>query len=862
MLFLGRLQEAISCQFRQLDRIGWREMKCARCGADNSGSQRFCGECGTKLTQPRESPTAQTAEIQTPDSELRTGTTFAGRYQVIEELGKGGMGRVYKVLDTRINEKIALKLIRRDLCPDKETVERFSNELKFARKIRHKNVCQMFDLGESEGTHYITMEYVSGEDLKAMIRMSGQLGIATAIAVARQVAEGLEEAHKLGIVHRDLKPQNIMIDREGKARIMDFGIARSLKGQGITRAGTIIGTPEYMSPEQVEGRDVDQRSDIYSLGVILYEMLTGRVPFDGDSPFTVGMKIRSEIPRDPKEFNRQIPPDLSRLVLKCIEKDRQARYQDAREVDEELEKIEKGIPTAARIIPPTKPVASKEITVTFRQKQILISAVVLVAAVLIGVTLWWFPPRNERIPSVPEKPSLAVLPFEDLSPQKDQEWFCNGITEEIINRLSNIRELKVPARTSAFYFKGKQQDIREIGKTLGVSAVLEGSIQKVGTRLRARVQLVNIADGYHLWSEEYDREVKDVFAMQDEIAIAVVDKLKVTLLGDEKAQLVKHRAVNPAAYEEYLKGLDGWWQWSEEGMTSALRHFGRAIEIEPDYAPAYAGMGLVHITGSGWAHIWPPREGVPKGREFAKKAISLDPALAECYVALGWACMNFDWDWAGAEKELKKALELNPNSSSALDAYSGLLAVRGHFEEAIAVQKRALELDPLSPALWHDMCFPYFEAGELDRAIPPLRKALELDRNFHQSRVLLAFCYHLSGKAAEAAVEFQTLGQLAPDLPLALGSVGYFCAVTGRPEDARKLVSELDQMARKRYVPSWARAIVYIGLGQKSPALDWLEKGCEEHDGWMWTLSRDPWYDPLRKEPRFQALLKKVGPNK
>ena len=334
-------------------------MKCARCGADNSESQRFCGECGTKLTRPGEAATAQTAEIQTPDNDLTTGTTFAGRYQIIEELGKGGMGRVYKVLDTRIKEKIALKLIRRDLCPDKETVERFSNELKFARKIRHKNVCQMFDLGEAEGTHYITMEYVPGEDLKNMIRMSGQLGTATAIAVARQVSEGLEEAHKLGVVHRDLKPQNIMIDRDGKARIMDFGIARSLEGQGITRAGTIIGTPEYMSPEQVEGREVDQRSDIYSLGVILYEMLTGRVPFEGDTPFTVGVKIRSETPRDPKEFNPQVPPDLSRLVLKCLEKDRQARYQDASEVHEELEKIERGIPTAARIIPPTKPVTSK-----------------------------------------------------------------------------------------------------------------------------------------------------------------------------------------------------------------------------------------------------------------------------------------------------------------------------------------------------------------------------------------------------------------------------------------------------------------------------------------------------------------------
>jgi len=765
-------------------------------------------------------------------------------------------------LDTRINEKIALKLIRRDLCPDKETVERFSNELKFARKIRHKNVCQMFDLGEAEGTHYITMEYVSGEDLKNMIRMSGQLGTATATAVARQVSEGLEEAHKLGIVHRDLKPQNIMIDREGKARIMDFGIARSLKGQGITRAGTIIGTPEYMSPEQVEGREVDQRSDIYSLGVILYEMLTGRVPFEGDTPFTVGVKIKSETPRDPKEFNAQVPPDLSRLVLKCLEKDRQARYQDAREVHAELEKIERGIPTAARIIPPAKPATLKEITVTFRQKQILISAVILVAAVVIGGIGWWLLPRKEQIPSVPEKPSLAVLPFEDLSPQKDQDWFCSGITEEIINRLSNIRELKVPARTSAFFFKGKQQDIREIGKTLGVTTVLEGSIQKVGTRLRARVQLINIADGYHLWSAEYDREAKDVFAIQDEIALAVVDKLKLTLLGEEKARLATHRAINPAAYEEYLKGLDSWWQWTDEGMKGAILHFSRAIELEPDYAPAHAGMALAYISASTFVQLWPPREGVPRGKEFAQKAIELDPALAEGYIARGLARQYYDWDWDGAESDFKKALKLTPNLPLALDNNASFVWMRGRFDEAEMLLRRALERDPLSAALYNDLAYTYSLSSRDDQAITQFRKALELDRNFHLSRLHLAFSYRFVGKAAEAAAEFQMLAQLAPDLPYVQGALGYFYAVTGRSAEAQRVLADLDRLARERYVTHWARAIVYIGLGQNGLALDWLEKACEERDGWIWALSVEPWYAPLRKEPRFQALLKKIGPNK
>ena len=334
-------------------------IKCPKCNTDNPDTQKFCGECATPLPSSEDIKVSITKTLETPKEELTSGSTFAGRYQIIEELGRGGMGRVYKATDTKIKEKVALKLIKPEIASDKNTIERFSNELKFARKIRHKNICQMFDLGEEQGAHYITMEYVSGQDLKGLIRQSGQLAIGTTISIAKQVCEGLAEAHRLGVVHRDLKPSNIMIDKEGSARIMDFGIARSLKAKGITGTDVMIGTPKYMSPEQVEGKEADQRSDIYSLGIILYEMVTGRVPFEGDTPFTIGVKHKSEIPKDPKELNVQIPDNLSHLILKCMEKEKDNRYQSAGEARSELENIEKGIPTPVSISPKKESKAAK-----------------------------------------------------------------------------------------------------------------------------------------------------------------------------------------------------------------------------------------------------------------------------------------------------------------------------------------------------------------------------------------------------------------------------------------------------------------------------------------------------------------------
>lgn len=369
-------------------------IECPKCHSGNPDDSIYCGKCTTPL-KPSEDIPARTETIEAPREELTTGSTFAGRYQIIEEIGKGGMGRVYKTQDIELKEKVALKLIKPEISADKKTVERFQNELKFARKIVHRNVGRMYDLGKEEGSYYITMEYVEGQDLRGMIRQSKQLTIGTAISIAKQMSEGLAEAHRLGVIHRDLKPSNIMIDMDGNSRIMDFGIARSIEGKGITGAGVMIGTPEYMPPEQAEAKEVDQRSDIYSLGIILYEMVTGRVPFEGDTALSIAMKHKGEEPKDPKEYNAQIPEDLSRVIIRCMEKDKGNRYQSAGEVHSELENIEKGIPATEKVIPKRKPITSKEITVTFGLKRLVIPVLLIVVLAIIAVVTWQFHPESK-----------------------------------------------------------------------------------------------------------------------------------------------------------------------------------------------------------------------------------------------------------------------------------------------------------------------------------------------------------------------------------------------------------------------------------------------------------------------------------
>jgi serine/threonine protein kinase len=486
---------------------------CSRCRADNPETQRFCGECGTPLpsgnqAQQPDSPKADyiplssmTETLQTPVRELTTGSSFAGRYQVIEELGHGGMGRVYKVFDTDIKEKIALKLLRPEIALDKETIERFSNELKLARKISHRNVCRMFDLGKSEGTTFITMEFVPGEDLKKLVRKTGQLGAGRALAIAKQVCEGLAEAHHLGVVHRDLKPQNIMVDEDGNARIMDFGIARSLRGRGITGPGVMIGTPEYMSPEQIEGKEVDERSDIYSLGVVLFEMVTARVPFEGDTPFTIGVKHKSEKPRNPRDLNAQLPEDLSRLILRCLEKDKAKRYQTAGELHADLEKVEQGLPTTELVVAQKKSFTSREITVKFNLRKLavpLLAAIVLAGA---AVIIWKFIP-HKGVPAGPKiENSIAVISFKNQSGDPAFDYLQEAIPNLLITNLEN---------TGLFYvitWERMQDIIKQLGgkpaptidsdlgfelcRREGIKAIAIGSFTKAGDVFRTDVKILD-----------------------------------------------------------------------------------------------------------------------------------------------------------------------------------------------------------------------------------------------------------------------------------------------------------------------------------------------------------------------------------
>jgi len=453
-------------------------MKCPKCDFENPEQNRFCNKCATPLPEPEEGSVHITKTLVAPTLELTSGSTFAGRYQVIEELGKGGMGRIYKVVDKKINEEVALKLIRPEIAADKNTIKRFSNELKFARKISHRNVGRMYHLGEEEGIHYITMEYVPGENLKDMIGMMGQLSPGQAVSIARQVCEGLSEAHKLNVVHRDLKPNNIIIDREGNARIIDFGIARSLKAKCITRSRMMVGTPEYMSPEQVEAKEVDQQSDIYSLGVVLYEMVTGMIPFDGETPLSIAMKHKSEEPQDPRGINSQIPEDLSRVILKCMEKNKEKRFQTVEELLSELDKIEEGFSTAEIISPSRWPLTGKEIREIFWKRWKLIAtlfAVVIVA----GIGFFLFRGKTPSLP-IAERKMLVVLPFENLGPPGD-EYFADGLTEEITSRLASLHGLGVISRTSARQYKGTDKTIKMIGDEVLVTC-LRGPCAGIGVR--------------------------------------------------------------------------------------------------------------------------------------------------------------------------------------------------------------------------------------------------------------------------------------------------------------------------------------------------------------------------------------------
>jgi serine/threonine protein kinase/tetratricopeptide (TPR) repeat protein len=786
--------------------------KCPKCQAENPETARFCLDCGMPFSSIRDLSPEATKTIKAPLKELTRGSLFARRYEIIEELGKGGMGKVYRVFDKKIDEEVALKLIMPEIAADAETIKRFSNELKLARKIGHRNVGKMYELMEEEGAHFITMEYVPGENLKSMIRMSGQLGIGTAISIAKQICEGLAEAHRLGVVHRDLKPGNIMMDREGIVRIMDFGIARSLKMKGITGEGMIIGTPEYMSPEQVQGKEADQRSDIYSLGIILFEMLTGKVPFEGDTSLSIALKQVSEPPPNPKAFNRQIPEELSRIVLKCMNKKKESRYQDIEKLILELETV-----------------GDKE-------------------------------PAEGKISEMKWKSSIAVLPFVDLSQEQDQEYFCDGLAEELINALSKIRELRVVARTSAFAFKNKPEDVREIGKKLGVKTVLEGSVRKAGNRLRITVQLIDVGGAYHLWSERYDKETKDVFSIQDEIASAVVNNLKIELIGEEKVRLIKRYTEDLNAYSLFLEGLFFWNKRTEEGIKKAISLFDQAIQRDQHYAIAYAGIAnsflLLPIYSS-----FNPKDAHHRAKEAIKNALEIDNNLPEAIVSQALFKLFYDRNWSGAEQDFKQALTINPGYAFARTLYaSELMVITARFDEAIEEMKRSLEMDPLSLVASRDIGMIYYYARKFDQAILSLKKTIEMDPNFIHAHGLLGLVY------LEKSMYEEALFELKREVDISGGSdptaelwIGIAHARMEKVDDANEILENILKRTAQSYICPYFVSLLYFGLKENKEGFNWLNRAYEENDSWLNFMKVDPGLEGVRSDPRFRALIEKMN---
>jgi TolB-like protein/tRNA A-37 threonylcarbamoyl transferase component Bud32/Flp pilus assembly protein TadD len=835
-------------------------MKCPRCQFENPADSRFCNKCGTQILSPQ-GPVSftQTVTIQTPLKELTVGTTFAERYQVIEELGKGGMGRVYKAFDTEIKETVALKLLNPEIASDENVIERFRNELKLARKISHRNVCRMYDLGRVENTTYITMEYVSGEDLKTLLRRIGQFTAKRAIIVSEQVAEGLAEAHRLGVIHRDLKPQNIMIDRDGNARIMDFGIARSLKGLGITDTGVIIGTPDYMSPEQLEGQEADRRSDIYALGVILYEMVTGEPPFEGETPLILAMKHKTEKARDPRERNAHIPEEMSRLILRCLEKDRERRYQSADEILKDLKAIAKQIPSTRDVTAEIPKVVRPRRKILWTVGAVLIF---LMAAAAVGYLFFKRGSKEQPVGTVRTaagkyKSSIAVLPFEDLSPQKDQESLCNGITEDLITKLASIGQLKVISRTSAMRYKNVEKDVRLIGKELDVATILEGSIQKEKDNIRINVQLVNVEDGSHLLAESYDRKLQSLFTIQDEISKAIVNALRIELVAGQEYMLVKRYTQNPDAYNLYLEGRLNWNKRTEASLKKSIDLYQEAIIKDPKFALAYAGIAdtyniLADLT------LLRPTEAFPKAKEAAEKALEIDEALAEGYISRAFVKFMYDWDWMGAEIDFSWAIGLNPSYATAYQWYGNLLIDLGRFDEALAKLEKAKELDPRSLSINTDLADLFYSSRRYDEAIKQAKNALALDPNYHSAHRILGLAYLEKRSFKKALQEFEKADKLSGGKGLYLMHIAYAQAAAGHREEAQRSLEELIKRSEQSYVPATDLTLISAALGDKDRAFEYLDKAYEEKADTLVSTKVDPRFDPLRDDPRFEAILEKM----
>ena len=730
-------------------------------------------------------------------------------YRITGKLGEGGMGVVYKAEDTRLERTVALKFLSPHVLGDRNDKARFIHEAKAVASLNHPNVCTIHEIDEVDDQIFIAMECVDGENLRTRLR-AGALEVDDALSIASQMAEGLSAAHRKGIVHRDIKPANIVVTPDGLAKIMDFGLARRPGGAQLTKAGTTMGTVAYMSPEQARGDAVDHRTDLWSLGVVLYEMVAGRRPFRGDHDQAVIYSILNDEPESASQARPGTTAALDSVIRTLLSKEAARRCQSAAEVAADLRRM------TATTGEPTAMLGADRPT---------------------------------------QAPSIAVMPFADMSPGGDQEYFCDGMSEEIINELTGVSGLRVIARTSAFAFKGRSEDIREIGRKLDVTSILEGSVRKAGDRVRITAQLINVADGSHVWSERYDRVLEDVFAVQDEIAAAIVEKLRVAMTSGEQGRLAEARQVIPEAHELYLRGRHVLNRglmtllYDRKRVNRAIEFFTRATEVDPDYAPPHAGLADIYSALCRWIT---PVGNCEKARQFAIKATELDDGLVEAHVAMGRVLLTTEFDWEGARLEHVRALELNPGSAPAHRGAALYYAWAGEFTQAIVHAERALDLDPLDYGTHLVMMF----ATGISRmhhaeAVDVADAAVELfpDDQFFEGSAL----WHrvIAGVDVEASAD--EFLRRWPDHEVAR----VICAMTGRADEARNVIARLDEKGNEDL--HYNKARIYAALGEKDEALELLEKTWDETPRIFLQLNSDPELDVLRGEQRFKDLLERSG---
>ena len=815
---------------------------CPKCKTENTSDSEFCKKCATPLPSLKEIPVTKT--LVTPTQELIGGTTFAGRYQIIQELGRGGMGVVYKAHDTKLKRTVALKFLPQELTHISEVKDRFMREAQAAAALDHPHICTVFEFDEAEDKTFISMAYIEGQSLRKKIE-SAPLELDEALRIATQVAEGLQEAHNRGVVHRDIKSANIMVTEKGQAKIMDFGLARVAGGTLVTKEGMTMGTVAYMSPEQARGEEVDQRTDIWSLGVVLYEMFSGQLPFKGEHDQAVVYSILNERPKPITNLRSDIPMAIEQVVAKALEKNPDERYQNIEELIDDLKSISEGI------VPEGIRARLRKAKLLRRKKVILYAGIAGLLIIMTVIALSLFTGRAEAIDSI------AVLPLENLTGDTGQEYFVDGVTDELIGQLAQIGALRVISRRSVMRYKGSDKPLPEIARELNVDAVVEGTVHQVGDSVRIRVQLIDaLPEERNLWAQTYDRAMTDVLVMYCEMARAIASEIQVKLTPEEETRLARARQVNPEAYEAYLKGQSHWYKLTPPDLEAALQYFQSALEKDPNYALAHTGIALIWI-GRQQMGLLPPSEATPKAKKAALRALELDSTLTEGHYALALIRTWSEWDWEGAEKAFKRAIELNPNYPDARVYYSNLLCYMGRPEKAIAQAERASELDPFNSLFQGIYGNVLLHMRRYDDAIVRFRNALRTSPNDPVGNAGLWESFHMKGmyeEALAAAKAFFTgigLAMLEEVMMQGYAEAGY--------SGAMNLAADtLAEFSRTTFIAPWFISYVYAYAGKKNQSLEWLEKAYEMKDPNMPYII-EPIFDILRDEPRFQDLLRKMN---